>query len=154
MKVYLVTSGCYSDYGVVGAFSTKELAETFLNGAEDKGYGYRIEDYDLDNQTECIRRYWECCILLDSSTRTDCFIYGEPGPFLAGAIYNERSDVRVAPVDVRVQEPQPAVSTLYCHFGKDSSEQLRCIWRCSYVSKEHAQKLAVEARQKWLREQL
>lgn len=43
--VYLVTSGEYSDYGVDGAFSTREKAVAWINGEDDD---YEIEEYDID----------------------------------------------------------------------------------------------------------
>jgi len=42
--VYLITSGSYSDYRVVCAFSTREKAEKWVNGISS----YEIEEYDLD----------------------------------------------------------------------------------------------------------
>lgn len=35
-KVYIVTSGCYSDYIIDAIFSTRELAEEYI----DNGNGY------------------------------------------------------------------------------------------------------------------
>ncbi len=44
-KVYLVTEGCYSDYRVLGVYSTKENADYahVLYASDNK-----IEEYDLD----------------------------------------------------------------------------------------------------------
>lgn len=44
-KVYLVTSGEYSDYHVDAVFSTKEKAEEYI---DVKGTDYSIEEYDVD----------------------------------------------------------------------------------------------------------
>ncbi|MHA1302243.1 MAG: DUF7336 domain-containing protein [Candidatus Heimdallarchaeaceae archaeon] len=50
-KVYIVTSGEYSDYGIHAVFSKKELAEKFVELKNKIGYfGYTgafIEEYDL-----------------------------------------------------------------------------------------------------------
>ena len=46
-KVYVVTSGCYSDYGIVQVFSTKELADDFCDRYDDD---YRVEEYELDGE--------------------------------------------------------------------------------------------------------
>ena len=46
-KIYIVTSGCYSDYSINAVFSTRELAEEYI----DAGNGYEdadIEEYNLD----------------------------------------------------------------------------------------------------------
>jgi hypothetical protein len=42
--IYAVTSGSYSDYSVNAVFSTREMAEEFVNG--DRGYD--IEEWELD----------------------------------------------------------------------------------------------------------
>lgn len=49
-KVYIVTSGEYSDYGIVAVFKTKEEAELLLKQHNYEGlyYKYRIEEYEFD----------------------------------------------------------------------------------------------------------
>jgi len=48
-KVYAATSGCYSDYGIVAIFSTKEAAELFIERHPDRyGDWNDVEEYDLD----------------------------------------------------------------------------------------------------------
>ena len=44
-KVYIVTSGEYSSYGINAVFSEKKLADEYIKRA---GEGYGIEDYELD----------------------------------------------------------------------------------------------------------
>jgi len=46
-KVYIVTSGSYSDYHINAVFSTEELAQGYIDrwGTSD----YDIEEWDLDN---------------------------------------------------------------------------------------------------------
>ena len=44
-KIYIVTSGDYSDYGINAVFSTKEKAEEFMDTV---GSDSRIEEYSLD----------------------------------------------------------------------------------------------------------
>lgn len=44
-KIYIVTSGSYSDYGIDAVFSTKELAEIFVSRF---GEDMNIEEWDLD----------------------------------------------------------------------------------------------------------
>jgi len=57
MKVYVVTYGLYSDYGIEAIFSTKEKAEEYLKNAAEIGYeqGYSelnddILEYELDER--------------------------------------------------------------------------------------------------------
>lgn len=45
MKVYLVTSGQYSDYGIEAVFTSKEKAQSYATGI----YGANdVEEFDLD----------------------------------------------------------------------------------------------------------
>ena len=49
--IYLVTSGCYSDYCVVGAYSTRELAEKYIatmKGSAPWSDFNEIEEHELD----------------------------------------------------------------------------------------------------------
>lgn len=45
-KIYIITSGCYSDYRIVTAFSTKQKADEFLDICDDD---YRLETYTIDS---------------------------------------------------------------------------------------------------------
>ncbi len=50
-KVYVVTSGSYSDYGIDAIFTTMELAQAFIDSFnKDKGYNdfNDIDEWDLD----------------------------------------------------------------------------------------------------------
>ena len=48
--MYVVTSGEYSDYGIDAIFSSKELAQKFIDSFEDRSYSRfnGIEEYPLD----------------------------------------------------------------------------------------------------------
>ncbi len=49
MNIYIVTSGCYSDYDIDAVFSTRELAQQYIGPEpQDESYGQRIEVYPLD----------------------------------------------------------------------------------------------------------
>lgn len=55
MKVYVVTSGIYSDYHIVAVFDDKRKAEVFCAADNDKNKGHRIwgdtcyiEEYDTE----------------------------------------------------------------------------------------------------------
>lgn len=49
-KVYIVTSGSYSDYSIARAFSTEALAKEWLGDNTEQDYdGYSIEEYELDD---------------------------------------------------------------------------------------------------------
>jgi hypothetical protein len=47
-SIYVLTEGSYSDYHIVGVYSTKELAEEAQSLYKDS----QIEEYDLDNIPE------------------------------------------------------------------------------------------------------
>jgi hypothetical protein len=54
--LYVVTSGCYSDYSIVAIFDDKALAEALVGEDDDRdGYGRRIEEYPLNQHEENIR---------------------------------------------------------------------------------------------------
>lgn len=55
-KVYIVTSGDYSDYHIEAVFSTREQA---LDYVDTKGSEYRIEEYPLDEPIEHNTGIWE-----------------------------------------------------------------------------------------------
>lgn len=52
MKLYVVTSGEYSDYGINSIFSTKEKAQAYIDRSNKLGIdnylGWNIEEYELD----------------------------------------------------------------------------------------------------------
>lgn len=54
-KIYIVTSGDYSDYTIDEVFSTKEKAEEYV---QQHGTNYRIEDYDIDKEVKKETKIW------------------------------------------------------------------------------------------------
>lgn len=55
MKVYLATTGEYSDYRIRAAFSTKEKAQEFLDAQTD--YSPRVEEFEVDEWTRDMGRW-------------------------------------------------------------------------------------------------
>jgi hypothetical protein len=130
--IYIVTNGSYSDYHIEAVFSTKAAAEAWLAEAqESSGFSAdlpQIEEWPLDERAgEILRTAWRCGIRLDSGE-----FYGEE-PLRALGKPQERT--------ATVEEYPPQLPA----FGGV------CLV-ISYVSAEHARKLAVEYRQKWLRD--
>ena len=75
--VYVVTSGQYSDYGIVAIFSTKKQAKKYLNesGLDKKDYSSgRIEEYELDEPFEFKSRY--CIHMHQDGTVVRSYKYG------------------------------------------------------------------------------
>jgi hypothetical protein len=48
-KIYIVTSGSYSDYQINAVFSTRELAQKYVDKFESTDY--RVEEHELDTGT-------------------------------------------------------------------------------------------------------
>lgn len=85
-KIYIVTSGSYSDYRIERVFSTKEKAEEFLDGVDDN---YELEEYDIDKDVPAhVKKIWTirmnfldkknvCCYLSASPLLVDTFRFYE-----------------------------------------------------------------------------
>jgi len=54
-KIYIVTSGNYSDYTIERVFSTKEKANEFV---QQHGTDYRIEEYVVDEEIKKENKLW------------------------------------------------------------------------------------------------
>ena len=54
-KIYIVTSGEYSDYGIDAVFTTKEKAVEYV---EQHGTRYNIEEYNLDEPILKENKLW------------------------------------------------------------------------------------------------
>ena len=70
-KVFIVTSGEYSDYGINAVFSTRELAEQYLDTKDDD---YGIEEYDLDEPIVKDVKLFGVKIKLGNKEVQKCFI--------------------------------------------------------------------------------
>ena len=57
MKVYVVTSGIYSDYGIEAIFSIEELAKEYVDIHGDYD-NRRIEEWDLDSEDLTRKNQW------------------------------------------------------------------------------------------------
>lgn len=62
-KVYIVTSGCYSDYQINAVFSTREKAEEYVDA---HGSNYGIEEFPIDEPVERKEEIWAVEILWES----------------------------------------------------------------------------------------
>lgn len=130
-KVFVVTHGAYSDYCIDAIFSTKEKAEEYVvkyneTNSYDKG---EITEWDLDEMenAELITQTWSCRINLNTGDIT----HEKPNEYKLVVKQGERGDTST----------DKAIPGFDVH-GMATS----------YISAEHARKLAVELRQKWLRE--
>lgn len=69
-KIYIVTSGDYSDYRIDEVFSTKEKAEEYV---QQHGTDYRIEDYDIDKEVKKETKIWCVKMRFDNFEVSECF---------------------------------------------------------------------------------
>jgi hypothetical protein len=126
--VYVVTSGCYSDYSIEAIFSSKEKAEKYMADMKSfKGWTdfNAVSEWVLDEEAgKVVRMQWRAAINLST-----------------GKLESEDSSMALNSPEARgagkVFENQKYPQNSYAHG-----------WSC--VSAEHAAKLAVEARQEWL----
>lgn len=144
--LYVVTSGEYSSYQIHAVFSTREKAERYTSELQKTPHSdAEIEEYALDADAEQIARpVWMCEI------QVEC-----------GAIDNERQTAYplLAPRGRRAGIVRHLPARRRQMFGSPQNpfeiigEVLHAERLCvqSYVSAEHARKLAVEARQAHLR---
>lgn len=123
MKIYVVTSGEYSDYQIDALYSTRDRALAHI-GSEQNDRA-KIEEWELDEEQDSVwMETWSVGLLEDGSTN----------PHIRFGSY----------WSFREQSWRGRVNSWDCHDG----------WRFnadSPISREHAHKLAVEARQEWLR---
>ena len=119
-KVYVVTNGSYSEYAIEGIFSTRELAEAYVQKAK-RG---TIEEWVVDEQQDVIQRpYWQVNVALPSGEISALNFREQPTAIVRP---HQRADV----------------------YGERSLNRIKVL---SYVSLEHARKVAVEKYQEYLR---
>lgn len=61
-KIYIVTRGEYSEYGIDAVFTTKEKAVDYV---EQHGTYYDIEEYDLDEEVEKKTQLWSIVFCIE-----------------------------------------------------------------------------------------
>lgn len=81
-KIYIVTSGDYSDYTINAVFSTKEKAEEYV---QQHGTDYRVEDYDIDEEINKEAKIWEVKMRFDNFEVSECLamLYGDGWEYYA-----------------------------------------------------------------------
>jgi len=135
--IYIVTNGTYSDYSIGAVFSDREKAEVYL--AEVKKIDddeAKIEEWPVDEQDEKIaRQYWVSFI--------------DP---ISGEIEHNNPLYFPGP---RYQWATPNQKTGRCDnindFPYSTGYIPNQITFTSFISQEHADKLAIEARQEFIR---
>jgi hypothetical protein len=126
MKVWLATAGCYSDFSVIGVFSTRKAAEEVSRMSHD---GNNPACYEVDE--------------LEGGSRKDkfyCHLEMKTGKVVNQGV---TQGYQVVPKNTRVGSPAYLFGPVPQHNTIINAE--------SYVSAKHALKLAIEYRQKLLR---
>lgn len=131
MKVYVVTSGEYSGYRIEGVFSTRAKAQEYKNrqAASLDGGWTRLNDievWEVDQEVAAVdHSQWHVGIMLDD-----------------GSVKERQNKSR------RFGIPKDEV---YTHAKVPAYGGRGIVRAVSITSAAHAMKLAVEARQAWLR---
>ena len=74
-KVYIVTSGEYSDYQIDAVFSTEEKAHEYI---QQPGSDYRIEVFDIDNEVKKETKLWEVGMYYEDFTlKKSCIAWSD-----------------------------------------------------------------------------
>lgn len=90
-KVFIVTSGRYSDYQIEAVFSTREMAEAYIN-AKGTDYDWMVNECDVDAEsTECHEAIYDVSVDI---TKGDISVNGrsEQGHGWDYSYYSERRD--------------------------------------------------------------
>lgn len=66
-KVYIVTSGNYSDFRIEAVFSTEEKAKEYIDSFAIRQYEYDIYEYDIDEYFNNRIREYAVCIRYDDA---------------------------------------------------------------------------------------
>ena len=150
--VYIVTQGCYSDYGIETAFTTKELADRYVavhnHGKEDDGYGCRVEEIELDawDQTEISRDLFEVALVAETGDEWPDQDYSNKPRY-------PRTYRVVTQPQLRTPECPALVQRGYkigaCYGLPERIVPTHVIGR-SYISHKHARKIAADYRTRLL----
>ena len=87
-KIYIVTSGEYSEYEINAVFSTKEKANAYI---QQRGTYYDIEEYDLDEEVEKKTQLWSIVFCIEDGK------FDEANPIS----YNKNKEVDTCYVEER-----------------------------------------------------
>ena len=95
-KVFVVTSGEYSDYRIERVFSTRKKALEYLDTKDDK---YSLEVYDLDEPIERKTQIYEISFELDKkkvwNVRTICDVRYKDTIHIGGRYFNNRKTLDI-----------------------------------------------------------
>ena len=82
-KIYIVTSGCYSDYHIEAVFTTQDKANDYV---QQNGTDYNIEEYELDKEVFKVEKLWRVEFTLNKD-----YGYDKRSSVAASALSNDTS---------------------------------------------------------------
>jgi hypothetical protein len=142
--VYAVLTGCYSDKGFPAIFSKHHLAQAYCDEYNKGSYGdARIEDYELDAAKDYRKvPYFRSCIMYDVGELCD----RETG-------YHEVGETYCTGKDMTYQRGRRLITTVdrIPYYSAETTREPSYITVFSSESADHADKLAIEARQEFQR---
>ncbi len=138
MKVFIVHFGAYSDRYTAGVFSTQELAQQYIAKHGDQGDG-DIDEFEIDEYATHVRG---TCYMALIDLEGGNILEQKSWPYI------HDPHVRSAPPEINdFRSQQKSLGAFSVpSFGYLSAEVN------SYVSADHALKLAAECRQSYLRQ--
>lgn len=160
MKVYIVTAGDISGHGNVGVFSTRQAAEEYVARTEPGRHdSTEIEEHAIDDPEHLgteVDRSWSCTMFLG-----DGAIYAGDVAYIGRP--SDRHGLGWHPAGECAERTCLLTPSELARLGRaDSVEVRETGWSVkpqeqvvvvkTWVSADHAMRLAAEARQKWLRE--
>ena len=132
-EIYLVTCGSYSDYKVLGVFSSEKLANSWKEQHQKTGYpyDYQIEVYPLDSELPKLKSWWRSTVNI-----------------VTGEIVQRESKYHIEDNGWDITLGNNLLDHYYNCQTKSIPNEFTFH---SYKSQEHADKIAIENHQKFLR---
>lgn len=110
-KIYIVSSGSYSDYYIEAVFSTREKAKEYI---DHNGLGFEIEEHEMDEPFDKGVKLWEVVLDWNKFDVIRCTKHEQALPYVGYVQYRNRESLKIL---VRADTVQRAV--------KAASEKLR-----------------------------
>ena len=108
MQIFIVTSGCYSDYCVNGVFSSKELAQDYIDRMEfcsDYDEYYNIQQWEVDKiPTEIPTN--DFCLFNNEIIKLDDLFhnYGDEGYIAYCVFENNRENLKSRVLEITKED--------------------------------------------------
>ena len=114
-KIYIVSSGSYSDYYIEAVFSTREKAKEYI---DHKGLGFEIEEHEMDEPFDKGVKLWEVVLDWNKFDVIRCTTHEQAPPYVGYVLYHRNCINRESlEILVRADTVQRAI--------KAASEKLR-----------------------------